>query len=218
MENIVNNNIEEIVKRIDEEDSLDEIATYLDIKPLSNEDITALVTEYVYRLDLGVLKAILKSKTFQRMKKNYLDECGYKIVQSLIMALSAVCLSEEITEDRKIDYKNQMIPILLDDSLNLDWNIWDFSYDTPLNMLIQYGEIYTEEEILSLVAHCLKNKVSPLTKNANSENAFILLNFSTMKENIKQSVFKLLSNSSEEAKLVLHLAEISSRRGGVHVL
>lgn len=164
--------VQNIVKDIKEKMTHDEIKEYFDNKCyFSKDDFGEVISEFMIKNNHTILKIILKSKKFTECN-DCINEYGEPVIQAILYTIQAVYSSEEIANDRKRYFKESLLSILFDESINFNWNIVDRNNENPLHVILAMQEYFSYSEIYKLVNLAINNGVNPLNKNCVDDNSF----------------------------------------------
>lgn len=189
--------IETKIKEIKEEMSLEEVKEYFNDKCFfSTKEFGEIVNEFIIQPNHDILRVILSSKKFKE-HNNCINEYGEPIVQAILYAIQAVCESEEISEIRKLNFKESLYNILIEEK-NLNWTLTDINIDNPLHVILSLVNVFNNDELLELIDISLKNGINPLNKNCLNQNAIDVIMEFGFNENQKQSIITKLATASDK--------------------
>lgn len=189
--------IETKIKEIKEEMSLEEVKEYFNDKCFfSTKEFGEVVNEFIIQPNHDILRVILSSKKFKE-HNNCINEYGEPIVQAILYAIQAVCESDEIPEIRKLNFKESLYNILIEEN-NLNWNLTDINIDNPLHVILSLVNVFNNDELLELIDISLKNGINPLNKNCLNQNAIDVIMEFGFNENQKQSIITKLATASDK--------------------
>ena len=189
--------IETRIKEIKEEMSLEEVKEFFNNKCIfSAKEFGEVVNEFIIQPNHDILRVILSSKKFKE-HNTCVNEYGEPIVQAILYAIQAVCESDEIPEIRKLNFKESLYNILIEEN-NLNWNLTDINIDNPLHIILSLIKCFSYEELLTLIDIALKNDINPLNKNCLNQNAIDVVMEFGYDEKQKQTIIAKLATASDK--------------------
>lgn len=189
--------IETRIKEIKEEMSLEEVKEYFNDKCVfSTKEFGEVVNEFIIQPNHDILRVILSSKKFKEHNA-CVNEYGEPIVQAILYAIQAVCESDDIPEIRKLNFKESLYNILIEEN-NLNWNLTDINIDNPLHIILSLINCFSYEELLTLIDIALKNDINPLNKNCLNQNAIDVVMEFGYDEKQKQTIIAKLATASDK--------------------
>lgn len=189
--------IETRIKEIKEEMSLEEVKEFFNNKCIfSAKEFGEVVNEFIIQPNHDILRVILSSKKFKE-HNTCVNEYGEPIVQAILYAIQAVCESDEIPEIRKLNFKESLYNILIEEN-NLNWNLTDINIDNPLHIILSLIKCFSYEELLTLIDIALKNDINPLNKNCLNQNAIDVVMEFGYDEKQKQTIVAKLATASDK--------------------
>lgn len=189
--------IETRVKEIKEDMSLGEVKEYFNDKCyFTTKEFGEVVNEFIIQPNHDILKIILSSKKFKE-HNDCINEYGEPVVQAILFAIQAVCDSDEIPEIRKLNFKESLYNILVEEK-NLNWKMTDDNIENPLHVILSLIGYFTFDEILTLIDISLSNGINPLNKNCLNQNAIDIIMDFNCDDKQKNHIITKLATASDK--------------------
>lgn len=192
--------IEGIANRVENQMTLDEVKHYFNNECRFAKSVFGpFVAHFVLTGNYDILNIILHSPIFKE-HFDCVDEFGEPTLHNILYAITILNKDEsEVPEALRLEIKEGLMKILLDETIPFDWSIIDPNNDNPIHIAITHHEAFTDDELLSLINRALNENVNPLNKNDLDENAIdTALNSDNMDDTLKQKIISILAMKCDQ--------------------